>query len=95
MYTSSKRYNNRIEGNPIKINTNLGTIVQNNSNGCDSNIYWSILILVAVVIKLYPTIVTIKIKIVIVWSWKKISCSIKGDAAFWKFKALQVEISKK
>lgn len=38
---------------------------------------------------------TIKIKIVIVWSWKKINCSIRGDEAFWKFKADQEEISKR
>lgn len=37
----------------------------------------------------------IKIKIVMAWSWKKINCSINGDEAFCKFKALQVDISNK
>lgn len=71
-----------------------GTIVQNNSKGWDSNIYWSIFEFKQVEIKLYPTIVIIRIRMVKVWSWKKINCSIRGDAAFWKFKAAQVEISK-
>jgi hypothetical protein len=44
--------------------------------------------------RLYPTIVIIKIKIVIAWSWKKISCSIKGEAAFWNPSAAHVAISK-
>ena len=33
--------------------------------------------------RLNPTIDTIKIMMVRVWSWKKISCSIRGEAAFW------------
>ena len=74
---------------------NLGTIVQNNSNSWDSNIYWSILILKIVENKLNLTIVIIKIKIVIVWSWKKINCSIRGDEAFWNPNAAQVAISNK
>lgn len=43
--TSSKRYKRRIEGSPIKIKTNLGIIVQNNSRGWDSSINWSIFLL--------------------------------------------------
>lgn len=39
--------------------------------------------------------VIIKIKIVMAWSWKKINCSIRGEEAFCKFKALQVDISNK
>lgn len=35
------------------------------------------------------------IKINIVWSWKNVSCSIKGDALSCKFKFDQVAISKK
>lgn len=73
---------------------NLGIIVQNNSRGWDSSINWSMFLLNEVEIKLNPTIVTIRIKIVIVWSWKKISCSMRGEAAFWRLRADQVEISK-
>lgn len=29
-----------------------------------------------------------------VWSWKKINCSIRGEAAFCRFNAAQVDISK-
>jgi hypothetical protein len=63
----------------MKINTKLGTIVQNNSNSWDSSICWSMFVLKIVENKLNPTIETIKIKIVRVWSWKKINCSIKGE----------------
>lgn len=70
----------------------LGTMVQNSSNSWDSNICWSILVLYIVDIKLNPTIVIIKIKIVKAWSWKKISCSIRGEEAFWKPSAPQVGI---
>jgi hypothetical protein len=44
---------------------------------------------------LKATIVIIKIKIVSVWSWKKISCSRRGDAAFWNPKEAHVGISKR
>lgn len=52
-------------------------------------------LLLQVETKLYPTIDTIKIRIVIAWSWKKINCSIRGEAAFCKFSADQDEISKR
>lgn len=55
---------------------------------------WSIVDPKQVENKLYATIEIIKIKIVIAWSWKKISCSIKGDAAFWNPMAIHVAISK-
>lgn len=35
------------------------------------------------------------IKIIKVWSWKKIICSINGDAPFWRLRFDQVAISKK
>jgi hypothetical protein len=54
---------------------------------------WSRFIFVQVEIRLYPTIVIIRIRIVIVWSWKKINCSIRGEAAFCRFSAAQEEIS--
>lgn len=73
---------------------NLGIIVQKSSSPCDSNIYWSILDLNKVENKLNPTIEIIRIRIVRVWSWKKISCSIRGQAAFWNPNADQVAISK-
>lgn len=73
----------------------LGTIVQNSSNPCDSYINWSILVLNNVDIILYLTIVTIKIIIVNAWSWKNKSCSINGDAAFWKPRDAHVGILKR
>jgi len=41
------------------------------------------LVLKIVDIILYLTMEIIRIRIVSVWSWKKISCSIRGDEAFW------------
>lgn len=95
LYTSSNRYNSRIDGSPIKIKINLGIIVQNNSNLWDSIICWSILVLNMVENKLNPTIEIIKIRIVNVWSWKKINCSMRGEEAFWNPKAAQVAIFKR
>lgn len=94
LYTSSNRYKSRIEGSPIKIKINLGIIVQKSSKFCDSSICWSKFKLSRVDNKLNLTIVVIKIKIVRVWSWKKINCSIKGEAAFWNPIAAQDGISK-
>lgn len=95
LYTSSNKYNKRIEGRPIKIKIKLGIIVQNSSKPWDSIICWSMFVLCIVENKLNPTIEIIKIKIVRVWSWKKISCSIKGEEAFWNPKAAQVAIFKR
>jgi len=73
---------------------NLGTIVQKSSSLCDSNICWSTFVLNNVEDRLKPTIEMIRIKIVKVWSWKKINCSIKGEEAFWKPMADHDAISK-
>lgn len=69
-------------------------MVQKSSSPWDSNIYWSILVLKIVEKRLKPTIEIIKIRIVKVWSWKKINCSINGEEAFWKPMADQEGISK-
>jgi len=85
LYTSSNKYKRRIEGIPIKINTKDGTIVQNNSKDWDSikNLFKILLLIVEK--RLKPTIQVMRIRIVIVWLWKKINCSIRGEEAFWKF----------
>lgn len=83
LYTSSRRYSKRIDGSPMKIKMNLGMIVQNSSSSCDSYIYWSMFKLKIDDSILNATIVIIRIIIVKAWSWKNISCSISGDAAFW------------
>ena len=44
------------------------------------------------VIIIYPTNEVIKIKIIIVWSWKKINCSIRGEALSWRPKYAHVAI---
>lgn len=83
-----------MDGSPIKIKIKLGIIVQNSSSPCDSNMCWSMLVLNMVENKLNPTIDIIKIRMVKVWSWKKINCSIRGDDAFWNPSADHVAISK-
>jgi hypothetical protein len=67
LYTSSNKYNSRIEGNPINKRIIAGTTVQNNSNDWDSNIITLTFLLDVVLNKLKPTIEIIKIKIVIAW----------------------------
>lgn len=56
-----------------------------------------ILINLFLIIKIimYVIINIIIIIIKIVWSWKKISCSISGELLFWKFSFIQFIISKK
>jgi hypothetical protein len=41
------------------------------------------------VISRWVTKMVIMIRMSMVWSWKKISCSIIGDVAFWRVKFLQ------
>lgn len=43
---------------------------------------------------IYITIVVIEIKIIMVWSWKKISCSMIGLALFIEFNFIHEVISK-
>jgi hypothetical protein len=71
-----------------------GTMVQNNSKGWDSLIFLSMLIFVIIEYILNPTIETIKIKMVMAWSWKNVSCSIKGLDESWKLRALHEGIIK-
>ena len=41
---------------------------------------------------IYPTKVVMRIKIIIAWSWKKINCSIRGEALSCKPKNPHVAI---
>jgi hypothetical protein len=50
--------------------------------------------LVTVLNKLYPTMEIINSRIVMAWLWKKISCSIRGELAFWKVMDLMKGIFK-
>lgn len=74
---------------------NVGTIVQNSSKGWDSIISLSSILFLIVEIILKVTIVVINTRIVIVWSWKKISWAIRGEEAFWNLTAAHEEISKR
>lgn len=65
----------------------VGVIVQNNSRDCDSIIDLLIIVLFMIDMKLYLINIVIIIKIIIMWSWKNVNSSIKGEEAFWKFKA--------
>jgi hypothetical protein len=69
-----------MEGRPIKIKINAGIIVQNNSRGWESKIILFKELLVISEYMLYITILVIRIKIVIAWSWNRINCSIRGLA---------------
>ena len=63
--TSSNKYNSLIDGRPIKIKIIAGVIVQNNSRGWDSRDSLSIKLLVPMENILNPTMIVIKIRIVI------------------------------
>ena len=60
-----------------------------------SEILILILLFFIINIIIYVIIIMIIIVIKIVWSWKKINCSINGEFLFWKFSLNQDMISKK
>jgi hypothetical protein len=66
--TSSSKYSSLIEGSPIKIRMKAGTMVQNNSRGWDSMVCLLRSLLLTMENILNPTILVIKIRIVIAWS---------------------------
>lgn len=95
MLISSKIYNNRNEGRAIIIKIIAGKIVQIISIIWPSNKYRWMNLLKSILINICPTKIVITTKIVRVWSWKNINCSIKGDALSWSSNVFHVEISKK
>lgn len=95
LFNSSNKYRSRKEGKAIKINVIVGKIVQINSIICLSNKNRLVNLLNKRFIIKYLIKIVIIIKIIKVWSWKKIICSINGDALFWRFKFDHVAISKK
>lgn len=95
VFISSIKYNKCREGIAIKIKIIGGMIVQINSINWFSEILMLINLLLIININMYEIKKIIIIIINIVWSWKKINCSIKGELLFWKFIFNQVMISKK
>ena len=89
---SSNIYRSRKEGRAIKISTIAGSTVQIISIVCPSSRYRLVIELKNRVIIIYPTREVIKIRIIIVWSWKKINCSIRGEALSWRPKYAHVAI---
>jgi hypothetical protein len=83
-----------MEGKPIKTRIMAGVSVQNNSRGWDSRDFLSISLLETIEYILYLTIEVIRIRIVMAWSWNRISCSIKGLDEFWKLRELHDGIIK-
>jgi len=92
---SSIKYRRWSDGIAIKIKIKGGVIVQM------SSIIWFSRILILINLLLIMKIIIYVIKnmiieiIKIVWSWKKISCSIKGELLFWNISFIQDIISKK
>jgi len=81
--TSSSIYRRRIDGIPIRRRMKVGVIVQNISRFCDSTILLLIFFLISKEVIQYKIKLVISTKMVIIWSWKKISSSITGEHAFW------------
>jgi hypothetical protein len=63
--TSSNKYRSLIDGSPIKIRIKAGMIVQNSSRGWDSIVCLLRRVLAIIEYILNPTILVIRIKIVI------------------------------
>jgi len=92
LFTSSSIYKSRKDGKAIKIKIIAGTTVQIISIVCPSSRNRLVIELKNNVAIIYPTKVVIKISTIIAWSWKKISCSIRGEALSWKPKKPHVAI---
>lgn len=72
-----------------------GKVVQINSIIWFSEILILINLFLMIKIIIYEIMNIIIIMIKIVWSWKKINCSINGEFLFWKLSFIQDIISKK
>ena len=92
---SSSKYNNRRDGNAIKINVIAGIIVQIISIVWPSNRYRKLNWFLNIDIIKYLTITVIINKINNVWSWKNANCSVNGEALSWSEYIFQVAFSKK
>lgn len=89
---SSIRYRIRSLGSAINTSVIAGRIVHTSSIVCPSSKYRLISLFVSKEDIMYPTRIVIIIKIINVWSWKKINCSINGELASWVPKFDQVAI---
>lgn len=93
VFTSSNKYSNRSDGRAIKIKMIPGKIVQIVSISCPCKRNRFVYLFIINIINMYKTNDKIIVKIRRVWSWKKISCSIKGEALFWNNRLALVAIS--
>lgn len=79
----------------MKIKIMGGSVVQINSINWFSEILILINLFLIIKIIIYEIMNIIMIIIKIVWSWKKINCSINGEFLFWNLSFSQDIISKK
>ena len=93
LFTSSRRYRRRREGRAIKIRIMAGKMVQMVSMFWCSSKNRLVSLLKNNVDIMYPTRVVIRINTSIAWSWKKINCSMRGEALSWKPSAFHDAIS--
>jgi len=89
---SSIKYRFFKEGRAINTNNNDGKMVQIVSISCPSIINLLNLLTISKDNTKYKVRIVIVIKTIMVWSWKNIMCSIKGEEASWKDKAIHVGI---
>lgn len=84
LWISSVKYKIFNDGSAIKIRINIGIIVQINSIVCPWSKY-RLIILLKIIINIIKEInMVIKIKIIIVKSWKKIIISYVGELESWR-----------
>lgn len=91
-FLSSIKYKFFKEGRAIKINKKEGRIVQMVSISCPSLINLLKFLVKNKETTKYNVKIVIVIRTIIVWSWKKRMCSIEGEDASWKDKAIQIGI---
>lgn len=80
LWISSIRYNSRRDGMAMNTKITAGAIVHIVSISCPSNMNRLVCLLRASIVIMYNTVVVIISIIISAWSWKKISCSMIGDA---------------
>jgi len=90
---SSIKYKFFSEGKAINTNNKDGKIVHTVSISCPSMINLLNLLIINKDKTKYNVRTVIVIKTIIVWSWKNVICSIKGEEASWKDKAIHIGIN--
>jgi len=89
---SSIKYKFFREGKAMNTNSKDGKMVQMVSISCPSIINLLNLLTTSKDKTKYKVRTVIVIRTIMVWSWKNVICSMKGEEASWKDKAIHIGI---